>query len=97
MSIDEMKQVYSAEVEAVLYCHEPLTRLLDRMVIVALTFQHPPMKPFLPQNCDMIYTSYVLPIDIATTSELIKYVGLLPGMVAMLVNGVIANRKSKVC
>ncbi len=73
MSIDEMKQVYSSEVEAVLYCHEPLTRLLDRMVIAALTFQHPPMKPFLPQNCDMIYTSYVLPIDIATTSEPIKY------------------------
>ena len=96
MSIGEMSRVYSAEVEAVLYRHEPLTCLLDPMVIAALTLRHPPMKSFIPQNCDTIYTSYVLPIDIATTSELVKYVGLLPGMVAVSFDGVTANRKSKV-
>jgi hypothetical protein len=37
MSIDEMKRVYTAEVEAVLYRHEPLKRLLDPFVIAALT------------------------------------------------------------
>jgi hypothetical protein len=36
-SIDKMKRVYMAKVEAVLYCHEPLKRLLDPMVIAALT------------------------------------------------------------
>lgn len=96
MSIGEMSRVYSAEVEAVLYRHEPLTRLLDPMVIAALTLRHPPMKSFIPQNCDTIYTNYVLPIDIATTSELVKYVGLLPGMVTVSFDGVTANRKSKV-
>ena len=35
MSIDEMKRVYKAEVEAVLYRHEPLTRLLCPTVIAA--------------------------------------------------------------
>ncbi len=54
------------------------------------------MKSFLPQNDDTIYTSYVLPIDIATTSELVKYVGLLPGMVTVSFDGVTVNRKSKV-
>jgi hypothetical protein len=96
MSIDEMKRVYMAEVEAVLYRHEPLKPLLDPMVIAALILRHPPMKSFLPQNDDTIYTSYVLPIDIATTSELVKYVGLLPGMVTVLFDGVTVNRKSKV-
>lgn len=95
MSIGEMSRVYSAKVEAVLYRHEPLTRLLDPMVIAALTLRHPPMKSFIPQNCDTIYTNYVLPIDIATTSELVKYVGLLPGMVTVSFDGVTANRKSK--
>ncbi len=85
-----------AKVEAVLYHHEPLKHLLDPMVIAALTLQHPTMKSFLPQNDDTIYTSYVLPIDIATTSELIKYVGLLPGMVTVLFDGVTVNRTSKV-
>jgi hypothetical protein len=37
MSIDEMKRVYMAKVEAVLYRHEPLKGLLDPMVIAALT------------------------------------------------------------
>ncbi len=54
------------------------------------------MKSFLLQNDDTIYTSYVLPIDIATTSELVKYVGLLPGMVTVSFDGVTANRKSNV-
>ena len=96
MSIDEMKRVYMAKVEAVLYRHEPLKGLLDPMVIAALTLWHPPMKSFLPQNDDTIYTSYVLPIDIATTSELVNYVGLLPGMVTVSFDGVTVNRKSKV-
>ena len=43
-----------------------------------------------------VSTSYVLPVDIATTSELVKYVGLLPGMVTVSFDGVTANRKSKV-
>ncbi len=96
MSIDEMKRAYTVKAEAVLYRHEPLKRLLDPMVIAALTLQNPPMKSFLPQNDDTIYTRYVLPIDIATTSELVKYVGLLPGMVTLLFGGVTVNRKSKV-
>jgi hypothetical protein len=37
MSIDEMKRVYMAKVEAVLYHHEPIKCLLDPMVIAALT------------------------------------------------------------
>ena len=96
MSIDEMKRVYTAKIETLLYHHEPLKRLLDPMVIAALTLRHPPMKSFLPQNDDTIYTSYVLPIDIATTSELVKYFGLLPGMVTVSFDGVTANRQSKV-
>ena len=83
MSIDEVKRVYTAKVEAVLYPHEPITRLLDPMVIAALTLQHPPMKKFFPQDYDTIYTSYVLPIEIATTPEHVKYFGLLPGMVTV--------------
>ncbi len=96
MPIDEMKRVYMAEVEAVLYRHEPLKCLLDPLVIAALTLQRPPMKLFLPQYDDTIYTSYVLPINIATTSELIKYVGLLPGMVTVSFGRVTVNRKSKI-
>jgi hypothetical protein len=96
MSIDEMTRVYKAKVEAVLYCHEPLTRLLCPTVIVALTLEHPPMKSFIPQNTATIYSKYVVPINIATTSELVKYFGLLPGMVTVSFDGVTANRKSKV-
>ena len=79
MSIDVMNRVYMAKVEAVLYHHEPLMHLLDPMVIVGSTHWHSPMKSFLPQNDDTIYTIYVLLIDIATTSELVKNVGLLLG------------------
>ncbi len=93
MSIDEMKRVYKAEVEAALYRHEPLTRLLYPMVIAALTLWHPPMKSFVPQCTN---SKYVVPIDIATTSELVKYFGLLPGMVTVSFDGVMANRQSKV-
>ncbi len=96
MSLDEMKRVYKAEVEAVLYRHEPLTRLLCPMVIAALTLRHPPMKSSIPQNTATIYSNYVVPIGIATTSELVKYFGLLPGMVTVSFDGVTANRKSKV-
>jgi hypothetical protein len=96
MSIDEMKRVYKAKVEAFLYHHEPLMRLLCPIVIAALTLRHPPMKLFIPQNTSTIYSNYVVPIDIATTSELIKYFGLLPGMVTVSFDGVTANRKSKV-
>ncbi len=71
MSIDEMKRIYKAKVEAVLYRHEPLTCLLCPMVIAALTLRHPPMKSFIPQNTATIYSNYVVPINIATTSELI--------------------------
>jgi hypothetical protein len=38
MLIDEMKRVYKAKEEAVLYRHEPLTRLLCPMIIAALIF-----------------------------------------------------------
>ncbi len=96
MSIDEMKRVYKAEVEAVLYHHEPLTSLLCPMVIAALTLQHPPMKSFIPQCTKTIYSKYVIPIDIATTSELVKCFGPLPGMVTMSFDGVMANRQFKV-
>ncbi len=96
MSIDEMKRIYKAEVEAVLYPHEPLKRLLCPMVIAALTLWHPPMKSFIPQCTKTIYSKYVIPIDITTTSELIKYFGLLPEMVTVSFDGVMANRQSKV-
>ncbi len=97
MLIDEMKRVYKAKVEAVLYGHEPLARLLCPMVIATLTLWHPPMKSFIPQDTATIYSNYVVPINIATTtSELVKYFCLLPGMVTMSFDGVMANRKSKV-
>ncbi len=96
MSIDEMKRVYKAKVEAILYRHEPLMHLLCSVVIAALTLQHPPMKSFIPQDNATIYSNYVEPIDITTTSELVKYFGLLPGMVTVSFDGVTANRKSKV-
>ncbi len=96
MSIDEMKRVYKAKVESVLYRHEPLTRLLCPMVIAALTLWHPPMKSFIPQCTKTIYSKYVIPINIPTTSELVKYFGLLPGMVTVSFDGVTANRQSKV-
>jgi hypothetical protein len=95
MSIDEMKRVYKAK-EAILYRHEPLLHLLCPMVIAALTLWHPPMKSFIPQDTATIYSNYVVPINIATTSELVKYFGLLPGMVIVSFDGVTANRKSKV-
>ncbi len=88
MAIDEMKRVYKAKVEAILYRHEPFTHLLCPMVIAALTLQHPPMKSFIPQDTATIYSNYVVPIDIATTSELVKYFGLLPGMVTVSFDGV---------
>jgi hypothetical protein len=96
MMIDEMKRVYKAKVEAVLYRHESLMRLLCPIVIATLTLWHPPMKSFIPQDTATIYSNYVVPIDIATTSELIKYFSLLPGMVTVSFDGVTANRKSKV-
>jgi hypothetical protein len=97
MSIDEMKRVYKTKVEVVLYCHEPLTHLLSPMVIAALTLWHPPMKSFiLPQDTATIYSKYFVPIDIPTTPKIVKYFGLLPGMVTMSFFGVTANRKSKV-
>jgi hypothetical protein len=96
MSNNEIKRVYKAKVEAILYCHEPLMRLLDPMVIATLALWHPPMKSFLPQNADTIYSNYVVPINIATASKLIKYFGILPGMVTMSFDEVTMNRKSKV-
>ena len=96
MPVDEMERVYKAEVEAVLYRHEPLERLLDPMVIAALTIRHPPMKSFMPQHRNTIYNKYVVPIDMATTNELVRYFGILPGMVTVSFDGVTVNRKSKV-
>ena len=96
MSVVEMERVYKAEVEAVLFRHEPLERLLDPMVIAALTIRHPPMKSFMPQNRHTIYNKYVVPIDMATTTELVRYFGILPGMVTVSFDGVTVNRKSKV-
>jgi hypothetical protein len=95
MPVDEMERVYKAKVEAVLYHHEPLELLLDPMVIAALTLWHPPMKSFTPQHKSNIYLKYVVPINILTTSELVKYFGLLPGMATVSFNGVMLNRKSK--
>jgi hypothetical protein len=96
MSIDELKRVYKAKVEAILYHHEPLMRLLDPMVIATLTLWYPPMKSFLLQNGATIYSNYVVPINIATTSELVKYFGIFPGMATVSFDGVKVNRKSKV-
>jgi hypothetical protein len=73
-----------------------MDRLIDPMVIAALTLRQPPMKSFVPQNTATIYSKYVVPIDIATTSELVDYFGVLPGMAAVLFDGVTVNRKSKV-
>jgi hypothetical protein len=96
MLTDEMKRVYKAVVEAILYHHEPIMRLLCPMVIATLTLRHPPMKSFIPQDTATIYSNYVVPINITTNSELVKYFGLLPGMVTVSFDGVTANRKSKV-
>jgi hypothetical protein len=96
MTLAEMERVYKAEVEAVLYRHEPLDRLIDPMVIAALTLCNPPLKSFVPQNTATIYLKYVVPIDIATTSELVDYFGLLPGMATMLFDRVTVNSNSKV-
>jgi hypothetical protein len=83
MSIDEMKRVYKAKVQAIIYRHEPLMHLLDPIVIATSTLWHPPMKSFQPQNAATIYSNYVVSINIATTSELAKYLGILPGMVTI--------------
>jgi hypothetical protein len=97
MPLAEMERVYKAEVEAVLYRHEPLDRLIDPMVIAtALTLWHFPMNSLVPQIIATIYSKYVVPINIATTSELVKYFGLLPGMATVSFDGVTVNRKSKV-
>ncbi len=96
MTLAETERVYKAEVEAVLYRHEPLDRLIDPMVIAALTLRHPPMKSFVPQNTATVYSKYVVPMDIATTSELVDYFGLLPGMATVSFDSVTVNRKSKV-
>jgi hypothetical protein len=71
-------------------------RLLDPMVIAGLTLWHPSMKSFLSTNAATIYSKYVVPIDIATTSELVKYFGILPGIVTVSFNGVTVYRKFKV-
>jgi hypothetical protein len=96
MPLAEMERVYKAKVEAVLYRYKPLDCLIDQMVIAALTLRHPPMKSFVPQNTATIYSKYVIPIEIPTTSELVKYFSLLPGMATMSFDGVMVNRKSKV-
>ncbi len=96
MPLAEMERVYKAKVEAVLYRHKPLDCLIDPMVIAALTLWHPIMKLFVPQNTATIYSKYAVPIDITTTSELVKYFGLLPGMATVLFDSVTVNRKSKV-
>ncbi len=96
MPLAEMERVYKAKVEAVLYRHKPLDCVIDPMVIAALTLWHPPMKSFAPQNAATIYLKYVVPINIATTSELVKYFGILPGMATVLFDNVMVNRKSKV-
>jgi hypothetical protein len=93
MPLAEMKRVYKAKVEAVLYCHEPLDCFIDPMVIAALIIQHPPKKSFIPQNAAIIYSKYVVPIDIATTTELVKYFGLLSRMATVLFDSVMVNRK----
>jgi hypothetical protein len=54
------------------------------------------MKSFLPQNAATIYSNYVVPINIATTSEVVKCFGILLGMVTVLFNGVTEDRKPKV-
>jgi hypothetical protein len=54
------------------------------------------MKSFIPQNTATIYLKYVVPIDIATATELVKYFGLLPGMATVPFDGVMVKRKSKV-
>ncbi len=92
----KMERVYMAKVEAVLYRHKWLDCLIDPMVIAALTIWHPPMKSFIPQNTATIYLKYVVPIDIATTTELVNFFGLLPGMATVSFDGVRVNRKSKV-
>ncbi len=96
MTLAEMERVYKAEVEAVLYRHKPLDCLIDPMVIAALTLWHPPIKSFVPQNTAPIYSKYVVPINIATTSELVDYFVLLPGMATVSLDGVTVNKKSKV-
>jgi hypothetical protein len=97
MMVTEMEMVYKAIVETVLYRYKPLEHLLDPLVIAALTFWYPPcLRSFILQNTATIYLKYVVPIDIATTSELIKYFVVLPGMVTVLFDIVTVNRKSKV-
>ncbi len=54
------------------------------------------MKLFIPHDYGTIYTIYVVPIDIATNSELVKYVGFLPGMVTMSFYGMTVNKKSNI-
>jgi hypothetical protein len=49
------------------------------------------MKSFIPQNIATIYLKYVVPIDIATKIELVKYFGLLPVMATVLFDGVTAK------
>ncbi len=96
MPLAEMERVYKAKVEAVLYHHKPLDCLIDPMVIAALSIRHPPMKSFIPQITATIYSKYVVPIDIATTTELVKYCSLLPGMATVSFDGVTVKRKSTV-
>jgi hypothetical protein len=91
MTADKMKRLYKSEIEAILYHHKTLARLFDPMVIVALTIWPPPMKSVLPQDTAKIYNNYVVPIVIATTSELVKYFGLLPEMATLLFDGVMVK------
>ena len=53
-------------------------------------------QSFMPQSRHTIYNKYVVPIDMATTTELVRYFGILPGMVTVSFDGVTVNRKSKV-
>ncbi len=96
MPLAEMERVYKTKVEAELYRHKALDCLIDPMVTAVLTLGHPPMKSFVPRNTATIYSKYVVPIDIATTFELVKYFGLLPVMATVLFDGVMVNMKSKV-
>jgi hypothetical protein len=96
MPLAEMERIYKAEVESVLLRNKPLDCLIDPMVIVALTIGHFPLKSFTPQNTATIYSKYVVPIDIATTTVTVKCFGLLPGMATVLFDNVTVNRKSKV-
>lgn len=90
------EKIIVAEVKAILARRETPDRLLDDHVRAALATRHSALPNFVPHNAQTIYDNYVVPIDRASLLEMETFIGRLPGMINIAMDGATVNGKSKV-